>query len=100
VWFSVMMLAVASAPTPELLGLARFLAGLGFGGIAPVAIALVVEVSPPGRRSFYNALACCGFPFGGVHAVIAGLTLLGPLGFRAVFATGGAATRHAGFPWR
>jgi len=89
VWFSVMMLAVAAAPTPELLGLARFLAGLGFGGIAPVAIALVVEVAPPGRRSFYNAVMCCGFPFGGVLAAIAGLTLLEPYGFRALFAMGG-----------
>lgn len=89
VWFSVMMLAVAAAPTPELLGLARFLAGLGFGGIAPVAIALVVEVAPPGRRNFYNAVMCCGFPFGGVLAAIAGLTLLQPFGFRALFAMGG-----------
>jgi len=88
-WFSVMMLFVASAPNPELLGLARFLAGLGFGGIAPAAIALVTEVSPPGRRSFYNAMMLCGFPVGGVLAGIAGLTILQPFGFRALFAMGG-----------
>ena len=73
VWFSLMMLAVAAAPTPELLGVARFLAGLGLGGIAPVAIALVVEYAPPGRRSLYNAVMCCGFPAGGVFAAIAGM---------------------------
>jgi AAHS family benzoate transporter-like MFS transporter len=89
VWFSLMMLAVAAAPTPELLGVARFLAGLGFGGIAPVAIALVVEYAPPGRRSLYNAVMCCGFPAGGVFAAIAGITLLEPFGFRALFALGG-----------
>lgn len=32
---------------------------------------------------------CCGFPFGGVLAAIAGLTLLEPFGFRALFAMGG-----------
>ena len=45
VWYSAAMIAVAVAPTPALLGVFRFVAGLGFGGVAPVAIALVVEVA-------------------------------------------------------
>lgn len=89
VWFSVMMLAVSVAPTPLLLGLTRFLAGLGFGGIAPVAIALVTEVAPPRRRGLFNAVMLSGFPVGGVLAAIAGITMLQPLGFRALFALGG-----------
>jgi AAHS family benzoate transporter-like MFS transporter len=88
-WFSVMMLAVAAAPTPELLGTARFLAGLGFGGIAPIAIALVVESVPPARRNLLNAVMLCGFPIGGVLAAIAGMLLLEPAGFRVLFALGG-----------
>ncbi|QJY44500.1 MFS transporter [Pseudonocardia broussonetiae] len=87
-WFSLMMLAVAAAPTPELLGAARFLAGLGFGGIAPVAIALVVEWAPPGRRNLLNAVMLCGFPVGGVLAALAGIALLEPAGFRTLFALG------------
>jgi len=89
IWFSVMMLAVAAAPTPELLGLTRFLAGLGFGGIAPIGIALVVESAPPARRNLLNAVMLCGFPVGGVLAAIAGILLLEPAGFRVLFALGG-----------
>ncbi|GAA5176182.1 aromatic acid/H+ symport family MFS transporter [Pseudonocardia eucalypti] len=87
-WFSVMMLAVAAAPSPELLGLARFLAGLGFGGIAPIAIALVVESAPAPRRNLLNAVMLCGFPVGGVLAALAGIALLESAGFRALFALG------------
>lgn len=87
-WFSLMMLAVAAAPTPEILGAARFLAGLGFGGIAPVAIALVVEWAPPARRNLLNAVMLCGFPVGGVLAALAGIALLEPAGFRTLFALG------------
>jgi MFS transporter, AAHS family, benzoate transport protein len=89
IWFSVMMLAVAVAPNPVALGGARFLAGLGFGGIAPVAIALVTEVAPAHRRGLFNAIMLSGFPIGGVLAAIAGITMLEPFGFRALFALGG-----------
>ncbi|WP_103348877.1 MFS transporter [Amycolatopsis sp. CA-128772] len=88
VWFSVMMVLVALAPTPGLLGLFRFLAGLGFGGIPPTAIALVVEAAPAGRKLFYNSVMLSGFPVGGVVAAVASLTLLGPIGFRGLFALG------------
>lgn len=88
-WFSLMMLAVAAAPNPELLGLARFLAGLGFGGIAPVAISLVVEVAPARRRNLLNAVMLCGFPIGGVLAALLAIALLEPFGFGLLFALGG-----------
>lgn len=87
-WFSVMMIGVALAPTPELLGLGRFLAGLGFGAIAPVAIALIVESAPASRRNVLNALMLAGFPVGGILAAIAGMTLLEQTGFRVLFALG------------
>ncbi|GEL17639.1 MFS transporter [Pseudonocardia asaccharolytica] len=87
-WFSVMMGLVALAPTPETLGLFRFLAGLGFGGIPPTAIALVMEVTRAGRRHVVNGLMLCGFPIGGVLAAVLALALLEPLGFRVLFAMG------------
>src|SRR5918998_316893 len=49
--FSVLTLACAFAPNPEVLGVLRFLAGLGLGGVLPVALALVAEYAPPGRGS-------------------------------------------------
>jgi MFS transporter, AAHS family, benzoate transport protein len=91
VWFSVAMLAVAAAPTPEALGLFRFLAGLGFGGVTPTGIALVVEWAPPHRRNLNTAIVSAGFPIGGVLAGAAGATLLSEHGFRVLFALGGLA---------
>ena len=87
-WFSVMMLGAALAPGPELLGVFRFLAGLGFGGIAPTAIALVVEVAPVARRNLLNAVMLAGFPVGGVLAAILAVGLLEPYGFRLLFGLG------------
>jgi len=84
IWYSAAMVAVATAPTPELLGLFRFIAGLGFGGIAPVAIALVVEVAREGERNRLNALMLAGLPVGGVLAALMALSLQGSLGFRGL----------------
>lgn len=91
VWYSVAMLFVATAPTPELLGLYRFVAGLGFGGIAPVAVALVVEVARPHERNRLNALMLSGLPVGGVIAALAAITLLDDVGFRGLWAFGALA---------
>ena len=87
-WFSTAMIFVAAAPSPSLLGLARFVAGLGFGGVVPTAIALTVEWAPPGRRNLYNAVMLSGFPAGGVLAAVAALNLLEDHGFRVLFALG------------
>ncbi|MES9541527.1 MFS transporter [Actinomadura sp. NPDC000600] len=87
-WFSLMMLFVALAPNPWSLGLFRFLAGLGFGGIPPTAIALVMEVAPERRRHVVNGLMLCGFPAGGILASVLALVLLEPAGFRVLFAFG------------
>ncbi len=87
-WFSLMMAGVALAPNPELLGVFRFLAGLGFGGIAPTAIALVVETAPVARRNLLNAVMLVGFPVGGVLAGLLAVVFLQPYGFRPLFAVG------------
>lgn len=91
VWYSMAMLAVALAPTPELLGLFRFIAGLGFGGVAPVAIALVVEVARPHEKNLLNALMLSGLPVGGVLAAVLTLLWGDTLGFRGLWALGATA---------
>jgi MFS transporter, AAHS family, benzoate transport protein len=47
--FSLFMVGCALAPTPELFGLFRFLAGVGLGGLLPTGISLTVEFAPPHR---------------------------------------------------
>lgn len=90
-WYSTAMLAVAAAPTPAALGVFRFVAGVGFGGIAPVAIALVVEVARPNERNRLNAVMLAGLPVGGVLAAVMALLLLDDIGFRGLWAVGGLA---------
>ena len=87
-WFSVLMVACSLAPTPGLLGLLRFLAGLGLGGVIPSAIALTVEYAPRGRRQLYNALMFAGYSVGGVIAAVLALLLLADHGWRPLLAIG------------
>ncbi|ADX75077.1 MFS transporter [Pseudarthrobacter phenanthrenivorans] len=87
--FSLLMLLTAWAPTPELFGLFRFLAGLGLGGVIPTAIALTVEFSQSNKRNFNNALMFSGYAVGGILAALLALAFLPTLGFRGMLALGG-----------
>lgn len=87
-WFSLCMGLCAIAPSPELLGLFRFIAGLGLGGVVPTSIALTLEYAPPHRRSFTNALMFCGYSVGGIFAALVAIPLLPAFGWRIMFALG------------
>ena len=87
--FSLLMIATAFAPSPELFGLFRFLAGLGLGGVIPTAIAVTVEFSAAHRRNFNNALMFSGYAIGGILAALLAILLLGAIGFRGMLAIGG-----------
>jgi AAHS family benzoate transporter-like MFS transporter len=87
-WFSVAMGLTALAPTAEVFGLLRFVAGLGLGGVVPTAIALTVEYSPKGRRQLNNALMYSGYSFGGIFAALVALALLPETDFRVMYALG------------
>ena len=87
-WFSLFMGLCAIAPSPELLGLFRFIAGLGLGGVVPTAIALTIEYAPPHRRSFTNALMFSGYSVGGILAALLAIPLLPAFGWRLMFAIG------------
>ena len=87
-FFSLMMILVAVAPTPGLFALFRFLAGVGFGGIPPTAIAQAYEFAPPDRKVLYNAVMLSGFGIGAILAAGLSILLLGHVGFRVMFAFG------------
>ncbi|MEU8800993.1 MFS transporter [Spirillospora sp. NPDC048819] len=90
VWFSICMIASALAPSPEVLGAARFLAGLGLGGLLPTSSALLMEYAPPRHRVLIYAMAISGIPLGGVLAAMLSLALLPEPGWRVLFAVGAA----------
>ena len=101
IWYSLAMIGVALAPNPGILAFFRFVAGLGFGGIAPVAIAMVVEIARPHERNRLNAMMLAGLPVGGVIAAFLALNLQSTLGFRGLWAIGALALAVVvPFAWR
>lgn len=84
-WFSLAMGLCALAPTPELFGLARFVAGIGLGGVVPTAIALTIEYAHPRHRSLTNALMFCGYSLGGILAALIAIPTIPALGWRTMF---------------
>jgi MFS transporter, AAHS family, benzoate transport protein len=88
VWFSLAMGACALAPSAGLFAAARFLAGLGLGGVMPTTVALTVEHAPADRAHRYNALMFSGYSVGGVLAALLAIWFLPDYGFRMLFALG------------
>ena len=76
VWFSAGSAICALAQSPEFLGIARFVTGIGLGGVVPSAVALTVEYAPTTRRQLYNGLTLTGYSVGGIVAALAALALL------------------------
>jgi benzoate transport len=86
--FSVLTLACAFAPNPEVLGGLRFLAGIGLGGVLPVALALVAEYAPAGRGSSATTILMTGYHVGAVLTALLGILLIPSLGWQAMFVAG------------
>lgn len=88
VWFSVMTGLCATATSPEVFGLFRFLAGLGLGGVLPTASALVGEYSHPKTRNLVFATLFSGFPLGGIIAALTGIFVLPRFAWQVMFLVG------------
>lgn len=88
-WFSLAMIVCAFAPSPTTLGVARFVAGLGLGGVVPTAVTLTVTAAPYARRHFLNGIALSGLGVGGILATLSALAFLDDWGWRGVFFLGG-----------
>jgi AAHS family benzoate transporter-like MFS transporter len=86
--FSVFMVGCALAPSAELFGLFRFLAGVGLGGLLPTAIALTVEFAPQHRRNLASALVSSSFSVGTIGAAVLGIWVLPAYGFRPMYLVG------------
>jgi AAHS family 4-hydroxybenzoate transporter-like MFS transporter len=87
--FAVLTLAIAFVNSVFMLGLLRFIAGIGLGGAMPNAAALASEYVPRRQRPFAVTLTIVCIPLGGfVASTMAGI--IGPAyGWRALFIVGG-----------
>lgn len=86
--FSLAMGGCAMAPSPEVFGVFRFLVGLGAGALMPTAVAILIEFSTKGRRTWNAALGFAGVSVGGMLAGLLGIILVPAFGFRAMFLVG------------
>lgn len=86
--FSVLTLACAVAPDPWTFGALRFLAGLGLGGVLPVALALVNEYAKPGKSSAAMTTMMTGYHVGAVLTSLLGIVVIADFGWRIMFVLG------------
>ncbi len=86
--FAACMVLTSLAPSPFWFGVSRFFAGLGLGGIIPVAAALTVEYSPKSRKSFNYGLMYSGYSIGILAAALCSKMLLAEHGWRVVVLLG------------
>ncbi len=86
--FSFFTALLAVAPSPEVFGLLRFLAGLGLGGLIPTAAALVSEYAGIRRGGSSITFMMTGYHVGGVLTALIAIPLLPTLGWRAMFVVG------------
>jgi MFS transporter, AAHS family, 4-hydroxybenzoate transporter len=89
-FYGLITLATAKAGSPGALAAFRFLAGLGFGGVMPNAIAMTAEYSPHRRRGTMVTIMFCGFPIGASMAGFATVPILNAYSWRGVFVLAGA----------
>ncbi|NMO03093.1 aromatic acid/H+ symport family MFS transporter [Gordonia sp. TBRC 11910] len=88
--FSLGSLVCAVAPNVEAFGAARFVTGIGLGGVVPSAVALTAEFAPANRRQLYNGLMLTGYSFGGIISALAAMLFLPHSSWRVLFGIAGA----------
>jgi AAHS family benzoate transporter-like MFS transporter len=86
--FSLLTLLCAFAPNPWIFGLLRFLAGLGLGGVLPVALALVNEYAREGRSGSATTTLMTGYHVGAVVTALLGIVVIPAFGWRPMFVLG------------
>lgn len=86
--FASCMIFSAMAPTPKIIAISRFVAGLGLGGIVPCAAALTTEFSPARSKSFNYGLMYSGYSFGILTAALISRAYVETHGWRTMLMIG------------
>lgn len=87
--FSVFTAAAGLAASPLAFGAARFVAGIGIGGVMPNVIAQMTEYAPRRVRSTMVTLMFSGYSVGGMLAAVLGKGLIESYGWASVFVAAG-----------
>ena len=91
IWFSLLTLAVTQARDLTDLTVLRFLAGLGLGGLVPMAVVVSSENAPLRIRATMVTLATSGYSLGAASGGQLAAVLIPSYGWTSVFWVGGVA---------
>ncbi|SKD04449.1 benzoate transport [Burkholderia sp. CF099] len=87
--FSLFTFAAGFTADPVTFGVARFVAGMGIGGVMPNVVAHMTEYSPKRIRSTMVTLMFSGYAVGGMLAAVLGKSLIAQYGWQSVFIAAG-----------
>jgi MFS transporter, AAHS family, benzoate transport protein len=98
--FSVFTATAGLTHDPLMFGIARFLAGLGIGGVMPNVVAQMTEYSPRRIRSTMVTLMFSGYSVGGMLAALIGKAMIEQYGWQSVFLAAGLPAILAPVIWK
>lgn len=98
--FSVFTAAAGLTGDPVTFGIARFLAGLGIGGVMPNVVAQMTEYSPRKIRNTMVTLMFSGYSIGGMLAALVGKAMIERYGWQSVFLAAGIPALLAPLIWK
>lgn len=83
--FSLATFSCSLAPSPEIFGGLRAIAGVGIGGILPNIIAMITDYAPKRMANTMVAIVTCLFSVGGIVAAFAAMGLIPAFGWQSVY---------------
>lgn len=83
--FSLFTAIAGLASNPVAFAIARFIAGLGIGGVMPAVVAQMTEYSPRKLKTTLVTVMFSGYSVGGMIAALLGKGLIESYGWQAVF---------------
>jgi AAHS family 4-hydroxybenzoate transporter-like MFS transporter len=85
------LLIVWATNVPEL-AILRFIAGIGMGGVVPIAYTLVSDYAPRRLRSTVTVVTNAGYSLGGVATGLVAAAVIPTYGWQSLFAIGACAS--------
>ncbi len=94
--FGLPVLLIVWASNVEQLAILRFVAGIGMGGVVPIAYTLVSDYAPRRLRSTVTVITNAGYSLGGVATGIVAAAVIPHYGWQSLFAIGAAGSLAMG----
>jgi MFS transporter, AAHS family, benzoate transport protein len=88
IWFSVFTGLTILSNSYTSFAILRILAGIGMGGVMPIAASLAAEYAPPQRRGFYVSSVYAGLIVGWVLSGVLAILVVPSFGWRSMFSIG------------